>query len=96
MSISVHLAHDKHRHADNSAIHTNFFIQCIHPENRIYRTGKRAITELLDQSISPVDLAAAAHREDREKKKSVMAQLKRQLKAEHKKTTPQKSAESEL
>ena len=46
------------------------------------------------QPISLMDLAAAAHREDREKKKSVMEQLKSQPKAEHKKTAPQKSAES--
>lgn len=46
------------------------------------------------QSISLMDLAAAAHREEREKKKSVMEQLKSQPKAEHKKTAPKKSAES--
>ena len=34
------------------------------------------------QPISLMDLAAAAHREEREKKKSVMEQLKRQPKAE--------------
>ena len=44
------------------------------------------------QPISLMDLAAAAHREDREKKKSVMEQLKSQPKAEHKKTAPKKSA----
>ena len=48
------------------------------------------------QSISLMDLAAAAHREEREKKKSVMEQLKSQPKAEHKKTAPKKSAEREL
>ena len=48
------------------------------------------------QPISLVDLAAAAHREDREKKKSVMEQLKSQPKAEHKKAAPQKSAEREI
>ena len=48
------------------------------------------------QPISLMDLAAAAHREDREKKKSVMEQLKRQPKAEHKKTAPKKSAEREI
>lgn len=48
------------------------------------------------QPISLMDLAAAAHREDREKKKSVMEQLKIQPKAEHKKTAPKKSAEREL
>ena len=44
------------------------------------------------QPISLMDLAAAAHREEREKKKSVMEQLKSQPKAEHKKTAPKKSA----
>ena len=40
--------------------------------------------------------ATAAHREEREKKKSVMEQLKSQPKAEHKKTVPKKSAEREI
>ena len=48
------------------------------------------------QPISLMDLAAAAHREDREKKKSVMEQLKSQPKAEHKKTAQKKSAEREI
>ena len=48
------------------------------------------------QSISLMDLAAAAHREEREKKKSVMEQLKSQPKAEPKKTAPKKSAEREI
>ena len=48
------------------------------------------------QPISLMDLAAAAHREDREKKKSVMEQLKSQPKTEHKKTAQKKSAEREL
>ncbi len=48
------------------------------------------------QPISLMDLAAAAHREDREKKKSVMEQLKSQPKAEHKRTAPKKSAEREI
>ena len=48
------------------------------------------------QPISLMDLAAAVHREDREKKKSVMEQLKSQPKAEHKKTAPKKSAEREI
>ena len=48
------------------------------------------------QSISLMDLAAAVHREEREKKKSVMEQLKSQPKAEHKKTAPKKSAEREI
>ena len=48
------------------------------------------------QPISLMDLAAAAHREDRDKKKSVVEQLKRQPKPEHKKTAPKKSAEREI
>ena len=48
------------------------------------------------QPISLMDLAAAAHREDRDKKKSVVEQLKSQPKTEHKKTAPKKSAEREL
>ena len=48
------------------------------------------------QPISLMDLAAAAHREDKDKKKSVMEQLKSQPKAEHKKTAPKKSAEREI
>ena len=48
------------------------------------------------QPISLMDLATAAHREEREKKKSVMEQLKGQPKTEHKKTAPKKSAEREI
>ncbi|MCR0393685.1 YodL domain-containing protein [[Clostridium] innocuum] len=48
------------------------------------------------QPISLMDLAAAVHREEREKKKSVMEQLKSQPKAEHKKIAPKKSAEREI
>ena len=48
------------------------------------------------QPVSLIDLAATTHREDREKKKSVMEQLKSQPKAEHKKTAPKKSAEREI
>ena len=48
------------------------------------------------QPISLMDLADAVHREDREKKKSVMEQLKSQPKAEHKKAAPNKSAEREI
>ena len=48
------------------------------------------------QPISLMDLAAAAHREEREKKKSVMEQLKSQPKTEHKKIAPKKSAEREI
>ena len=60
-----------------------------------------AVTELEQQArsgrpISLMDLATAAHREEREKKKSIMEQLKSQPKAEHKKTAPKKSAEREI
>ena len=48
------------------------------------------------QPISLMDLAEAVHREERDKKKSVMEQLKSQPKAEHKKTAPKKSAEREI
>lgn len=48
------------------------------------------------QPISLMELAAATHREEREKKKSVMEQLKSQPKAEHKKIAPKKSAEREI
>ena len=48
------------------------------------------------QPISLMDLAAAVHREEREKKKSVMEQLKSQPRTEHKKTAQKKSAEREL
>ena len=48
------------------------------------------------QPISLMDLAAAAHREDRDKKKSVMEQLKSQPKAGPKKAAPKKSAEREI
>ena len=48
------------------------------------------------QPISLMDLAAAAHREERDKKKSVMEQLKSQPRTEHKKAAPKKSAEREI
>ena len=48
------------------------------------------------QPISLMDLADAVYREEREKKKSVVDQLKSQPKAEHKKTAPKKSAEREI
>ena len=48
------------------------------------------------QPISLMELAAATHREEREKKKSVVDQLKSQPKAEHKKTAQKKSAEREI
>ena len=48
------------------------------------------------QPISLMDLVAAAHWEDRDKKKSVVEQLKSQPKPEHKKTAPKKSAEREI
>ena len=48
------------------------------------------------QPISLMDLTDAIHRKEREKKKSVMEQLKGQPKTEHKKTAPKKSAEREI
>ena len=48
------------------------------------------------QPISLMDLAAAAHREEREKKKSVMEQLKSQPKAEHNKTAPNAISQREI
>ena len=48
------------------------------------------------QPISLMDLAAPAHREERDKKKSVMEQLKSQPRTEHKKAAPKKSAEREI
>ena len=48
------------------------------------------------QPISLMDLADTVHREEREKKKSIVDQLKSQPKAEHKKTAPKKSAEREI
>ena len=48
------------------------------------------------QPISLMDLTDAIHRKEREKKKSVVDQLKSQPKAEHKKTAPKKSAEREI
>ena len=48
------------------------------------------------QPISFMDLAEAVHREERDKKKSVMEQLKSQPRTEHKKTAPKKSAEREI
>ena len=48
------------------------------------------------QPISLMDLAAAVHREERDKRKSVVEQLHQQPKQESKKTAPKKSAEREL
>ena len=48
------------------------------------------------QPISLMDLTDAIHRKKREKKKSVMEQLKSQPKAEHNKTAQKKSAEREI
>ena len=48
------------------------------------------------QPISLMDLTDAIHRKEREKKKSVMEQLKSQPKTEHKKTAQKKSAEREI
>lgn len=69
----------------------------------IINNGKKesTVAELEQQArsghpISLMDLAAAAHREEQEKKKSVVDQLKSQPKAEHKKTAPKKSEEREI
>lgn len=48
------------------------------------------------QPISLMDLADAVHREERDKRKSVMEQLRQSPKQERKKTAPKKSAESIL
>ena len=48
------------------------------------------------QPIFLMDLAEAVHREERDRKKSVVDQLKSQPKAEHKKTVQKKSAEREI
>jgi antirestriction protein ArdC len=48
------------------------------------------------QPISLMDLADAVHREERDKKKSVMEQLRQSPKQERKKTAPKRSAEREL
>ncbi|MCQ4758531.1 LPD28 domain-containing protein [Enterocloster bolteae] len=48
------------------------------------------------QPISLMDLAEAVHREERDRKKSVVNQLKSQSRAEHKKTAQKKSAEREI
>ena len=48
------------------------------------------------QPISLMDLAEAAHREERGTKKSVVEQLHSQPKQAHKKTAPKKSAEREI
>lgn len=48
------------------------------------------------QPISLMDLAAAAHREEQDKRKSVVEQLHQQPKQENKKTAPKKSAEREI
>ncbi len=52
-AIFVHTAHDKHRHADNSAIYTNFFIQCVHPKNRVHRIGRERLRNSSTYSFSP-------------------------------------------
>ena len=72
-------------------------------DNGIINNGEKepTVAELEQQArsgrpISLMDLAAAAHREEREKKKSVVDQLKSQPKAEHKKTAQKKSAEREI
>ena len=70
-------------------------------ERRVLNVKETTVAQLEQQAlsgqpISLMDLAAAAKMEDREKKKSVMEQLKSQPKTEHKKTAPKKSAEKEI
>ncbi|MDO5545865.1 MAG: YodL domain-containing protein [Eubacteriales bacterium] len=48
------------------------------------------------QPISLMDLADAVHREQQDKKKSVVRQLRTQPKQEHKKPTPKKNTEREI
>lgn len=48
------------------------------------------------QQISLMDLAAAAHRERKGKKPSVLGQLRSQPKQEHKKSTPRKTTERDI
>ena len=48
------------------------------------------------QQISLMDLAAATHRERKEKKPSVLGQLRIQTQQEHRKSSPRKSAEHEI
>ena len=48
------------------------------------------------QPISLMDLADAIHREERDKRKSVMEQLRRVRNRSGKKTAPKRSAEREL
>ena len=67
----------------------------------VYKRQEPTVAELEQQArsgqpISLMDLADAVHREEREKKKSVVDQLKSQPKAEHKKTAPKKSTEREI
>lgn len=68
----------------------------------VINNGKApSVAELEQQSrsgqpISLMDLADAVHREQQEKKKSVVEKLKTQPKQEHKKTTPQRSAGREI
>ena len=72
-------------------------------DNGIINNGpkERTVAQLEQQArsgqpISLMDLAAAAHREERDKKKSVMEQLKSQPRTERKKAAPKKSAEREI
>ena len=48
MAIFIHTTHDQYCHTDNSAIYTNLFIQCIHPQNGVHSIGKRPIPKLID------------------------------------------------
>lgn len=66
-----------------------------------FNLTKRQLAQLEQQArsgqpISLMDLADAVHREDGDKRKSVVEQLHQQPKQESKKTAPKKSAEREL
>lgn len=45
LAMFIYTTDHKHRHAYNSAVHTNFFVQGVHPQNGIPALGKRAAAE---------------------------------------------------
>ena len=69
-------------------------------EGERYRDADRDLVEPHELEADPLRQAvgnrAAAHREERDKKKSVMEQLKSQPRTERKKAAPKKSAEREI
>ena len=62
LAVFIHTADYKHCHTYNSAVHTNFFVQCVHPQNGITALGKRAAAESVYLFVQPLchlaDLAA--------------------------------------